>query len=75
MQERIFNEVYGKKKVRLAPMHSIGIAHMYNSPKYFGEAKAIFEEDGLLPLMQFNHVVDEDIIAPVLCHRSSQHEQ
>jgi hypothetical protein len=47
MQERVFNEVYGKKKVRLAPMHSIDIAHMDKSPEYFGEAKALCEEFGL----------------------------
>jgi hypothetical protein len=63
MQERVFNEVYGKKKVRLAPMHSIDLAHMDKSPEYFGEAKSICEEYGLLPLMEFNHVVDEDIVA------------
>jgi hypothetical protein len=49
MQERVFNEVYGKKKVCLAPLHSIDIAHMDKSPEYFGEAKAICEEYGLLP--------------------------
>jgi hypothetical protein len=62
MQERVFNEVYGKKKVRLAPMHLIDIAHMDKSPKYFSEAKAICEEYGLILLMELNHVVDEDII-------------
>jgi hypothetical protein len=63
MQERVFNEVYGKKKVRLAPMHSIDIAHMDKTPEYFGEAKALCEEYGLLPLMEFNHVLDEAIVA------------
>jgi hypothetical protein len=63
MQERIFLEVYGKKKVRWAPMHSIDVGHMDKSLEYFGEAKAICEEFGLLLLMQFNHVIDEDIVA------------
>jgi hypothetical protein len=62
MQERVFNEVYGKKKVRLAPMHSIDIDHMDKTPEYFGEDTSICEEYGLLPLMEFNHVVDEDIV-------------
>jgi hypothetical protein len=63
VQERIFNEVYGKKKVRLGPMHSINVALMDKDSEYFGEAKEICEEFGLLPLMQFNHDIDEDIIA------------
>jgi hypothetical protein len=63
MQERIFFEVYGKKKIFLAPMHSIDVGHMDKSLEYFGEAKAICEEFGLFPLMQFNHVIDEDIVA------------
>jgi hypothetical protein len=63
MQERIFNEVYGKKKARLGPMHSINVALMDKDPEYIGEAKEICEEFGLLPLMQFNHDIDEDIIA------------
>ena len=32
-------------------------------PEYFGEAKAICEEFGLLPLMEFNHPFDEDLVA------------
>jgi hypothetical protein len=36
---------------------------MDKTPVYFGEAKALCEEYGLLPLMEFNHVVDEDIVA------------
>jgi hypothetical protein len=62
MQERIFNEVYGKKKVLLGPMHSINVTLMVKDPKYFGEAKEICEEFGILPFMQFNHAFDEDII-------------
>jgi hypothetical protein len=63
MQERVFLEVYGKNKVHLAPMHSINIDHMDKSLEYFGEAKGICEELGLLPLIQFNHVIDEDIVS------------
>jgi hypothetical protein len=63
MQERISIEVYGKKKVCLGPMHSINVALMDKYPEYFGEAKEICEEFGLLPFMQFNHDIDEDIIA------------
>jgi hypothetical protein len=44
-------------------MHTIDVGHMDKSPEYFGEAKGICEELGLLGLMQFNHVVDEDIVA------------
>jgi hypothetical protein len=44
-------------------MDSIDIAHMDKTLEYFGEAKGICEGFGLLPLMEFNHVVDEDIIA------------
>jgi hypothetical protein len=63
MQERIFNEVFDKKKVRLGPMHSINVDLMDKEPEYFGETKEICEEFGLLPLMQFNHGINEDIIA------------
>jgi hypothetical protein len=63
MEERIFSEVYGKKNVPLGPMHSINIENIDKEPEYFGEAKDFCEEFGLLPLMQFNRDIDEDIIA------------
>jgi hypothetical protein len=44
-------------------MHTVDVSHVNKFPEYFGEAKGICEELGLLPLMEFNHVVDEDIIA------------
>jgi hypothetical protein len=44
-------------------MHSIDVDHMDKSPEYFVKAKGIFQEFGLLSLIQFNHVIDEDIIA------------
>jgi hypothetical protein len=44
-------------------MHSIDVGHMDKSLEYFGEAKEICEEFGLLSLMQFNHVIDEDTVA------------
>jgi hypothetical protein len=33
-----------------------------SDPKYFGEAKAIGEELGLVPLMTFNHPDSKEII-------------
>jgi hypothetical protein len=42
-------------------MHSINISLM--DAEYFGEAKAICEEFGLIPLMNFSHAFDVDIIA------------
>jgi hypothetical protein len=63
MQERIFNEVYDKKKVCLGPMHSINAELMDKEPEYFGEAKEICEEFGLHSLMQFNHDIHKDIIS------------
>ena len=62
-QERIFNEVYGPKKKRFCEMFTINVEHMDDHPEYFGEAKAICEEFGLLPLMEFNHPFDEDLVA------------
>ena len=62
-QERIFNEVYGPKKKRFCEMFTINVEHMDAHPEYFGEAKAICEEFGLLPLMEFNHPFDEDLVA------------
>jgi hypothetical protein len=44
MQERIYFEVYGKKRHQLAPMHSIDVTHMDKILEYFGEAKEICEE-------------------------------
>ena len=44
-------------------MFTINIDHMNANPAYFGEAKAICEEFGLLPLMEFNHAFDEDLVA------------
>jgi hypothetical protein len=41
-------------------MHSIDVGHMDKTPEYFGEAIEICAEFWLLPLMQFNHVIDED---------------
>jgi hypothetical protein len=44
-------------------MHTINIKHMDKYPEYFGEAKEICEEFGLLPLMEFSHDYDGDLIA------------
>ena len=62
-QERIYNEVYGPKKQRFCDMHWINIDHLDENPTYFGEAKAICEEFGLLPLMEFTQFFDEDLVA------------
>ena len=44
-------------------MHTINIDHMDENPAYFGEAKAICVEFGLIPLMEFSHCFDEDLVA------------
>ena len=62
-QERIFHEVYGPKKKRFCEMQAINTEHMDANPAYFGEAKAICEEFGLIPLMEFCHGFDEDLVA------------
>ena len=70
-QERIFNEVYGPKKKRFCEMFTINTEHMNAHPEYFGEAKAICEKFGLLPLMEFNHAFDEDLVAQFYATASS----
>jgi hypothetical protein len=60
-QERIFNDCYATKAFRVAPMHTT-ISLMDDNEEYFGEAKAICEEFGLIPLMNFAHDFDVDII-------------
>jgi hypothetical protein len=44
------------------PHHTIDIEKMRMTPRYFGEALAMCEEFGLLPIMEFNNAYDEELI-------------
>jgi hypothetical protein len=61
-QERIYNDIYGKKEFACCPQGSISMDKLDSEPEYFGEAKAICEELGLVPLMTFNHPYNKEII-------------
>jgi hypothetical protein len=54
-QERIYNEVYGKKEFNCCPQCSISMEKLRSKPELFGEALEICEEKGLIPLMTFSH--------------------
>jgi hypothetical protein len=61
-QERIYNEIYGANEFACCPQWSINMEKLDSEPGYFGEAKAICEELGLVPLMTFNHPYSKEII-------------
>ncbi|KAK1621249.1 hypothetical protein QYE76_026766 [Lolium multiflorum] len=61
-QERIYHEIYGAKEFACCPQWSISMDKLDSDPEYFGEAKAICEELGLVPLMTFNHPYSKEII-------------
>jgi hypothetical protein len=60
--ERIYNDNYAQKEFACLPQCSISMEKLDSEPKYFGEAKAICEELGLVPLMTFNHPYNKEII-------------
>ena len=61
-QERIFNEIYKVKNFACCPQWSTNVEKMDANLEYFGEAKAICEEFGIVPLMNFNHPFNDEII-------------
>ena len=66
-QEQIYNEVLLKKpKDNYVEQHHINMAHMKAHPEYFGEALAICEEIGLLPMMELEQDFDEKLVAQFL---------
>ena len=52
LQERIYKEVILAREEVVVPQKFIDMQHMDKHRKYFGEAKAVCEELGLLPLMK-----------------------
>jgi hypothetical protein len=61
-QERIYNEIYGSKEFACCPQWSIRMEKLDSDHEYFGEAKAICEELGIVPLIIFNHPFSREVI-------------
>jgi hypothetical protein len=49
-------------KNKVVKQHHINVDHMRTNHEYFGEALAMYEEFGLLPLMEFTQNCDEDLV-------------
>jgi hypothetical protein len=55
-------DLYVEAAYRVAPMHHINFAHMDKHAQYFTEAREICEQLGLIPLIEFHHPYNVDII-------------
>jgi hypothetical protein len=61
-QERIFNEIYKVKNFACCPQWSTNLEKMNDDLEYFGEAKSICEEFGIVQWMNFNLSFNDEII-------------
>ena len=61
-QERVYKEVLLVQENKVVIQKYIDVQHMNEHPQYFSEAKAMCEEMGLLPLMQFQYDYDESLV-------------
>jgi hypothetical protein len=61
-QEEVYTRIYLPLKHKVVNQHHINVEYMRKNSKYFGEALAMCEEFGLLPLMQFVQNWDEELV-------------
>jgi hypothetical protein len=61
-QEEVYSRIYLPLKHKVVNQHHINVAYMCKNSEYFGEALAMCEEFGLLPLMQFVQNWDEELV-------------
>jgi hypothetical protein len=61
-QEEVYTRIYLTMKNKVFKQHHINVDHMCKNHEYFGEALAMCEEFGLLPLMEFTQNWDEDLV-------------
>ena len=62
-QERTFNEVIMAHDNKFVVQRYIDMVHVAKKPGYFAEARAILEELGLLPIMNFAYDFNEALVA------------
>jgi hypothetical protein len=61
-QEEVYTRIYLPMKNRVVKQHHINVDHMRKNTEYFGEALAMCEKFGLLPLMEFTQNWDEELV-------------